>query len=428
MRSIFLILALVTTVVVSEKYAMVFGTKDGWMNYSIASEPCRVYTDLIFAGVKPENIILMTYDSQLKSIQNHFPGMIFTESADNTDGDWAKYGCFQHKDYTGEDINGEVFLAILSGDAAKVTELTGKENPKVLAATEEDTVFTYFIDHGDEGIVVVGEDYVTDEQLMTALKTAHEKKLYGKWLFYMEACHSGSMFENLPADMNIYVMTSADAHHNANMSNCPPNERVEDKPFGCCLSGLWDNSWLSYLETNPKSTVGDLFDAVKEDVAKTSDQNVSEFGNMSFRDMKVADFFGELPARRFRTPRITQTTTQVPLDQVPLHLAKWNAIRANKDEAKNALAAYTKLAFETAKREVEVMRLGIALMSEKAAEKALKTPTTSYSASCSRDLAIALVEKCGHEFPLGKSTTNVLRAICQPGLTMPNLNWDDICI
>ena len=427
MRSAFFIFALVVVIATAEKYAMVFGTKDGWSNYSIASEPCRVYSDLIFAGFKPENIILMTYDSQLDSIQNHFPGMIFTDSADNTDGDWAKYGCFKHKDYTGKDINGEVFLAILSGDAAKVTELTGKENPKVLAATEEDTVITYFIDHGDDGIVIVGEDYVTDEQLLTAIKTAKDKKLYGKWLFYMEACHSGSMFEKLPADWNIYVMTSSDAHHNANMSNCPPNERVEDKPFGVCLSGLWDNSWTSYLEANPKATVGELFDAVKEDVAKTSDQNVSEFGNMSFRNMKVADFFGEIPARRFRAPKAAKGT-QVPLDQVPLHLAKWKAIRADKYEAKKVMAEYEKLAFEAAKREVEVMRLGAALMNEKAADKALKTSATTYSASCARELAQSLVKKCGHEFPLSESTTNMLRNICQPGLTMPSINWADICM
>ena len=143
--------------------------------------------------------------------------------------------------------------------------------------------------------------------------------------------------------------------------------------------------------------------------------------------MKVADFFGEIPARRFRAPKAAKGT-QVPLDQVPLHLAKWKAIRADKYEAKKAMAEYEKLAFEAAKREVEVMRLGAALMNEKAADKALKTSTTSYSASCVRDLSIALVEKCGHEFPLSDSTSNMLRNICQPGLTMPNVDWSAICM
>ena len=148
---------------------------------------------------------------------------------------------------------------------------------------------------------------------------------------------------------------------------------------------------------------------------------------MKFRDMKVADFFGEIPARRFRAPKAAKGT-QVPLDQVPLHLAKWNAIRADKYEVKEAMAEYEKLAFEAAKREVEVMRLGAALMNEKAADKALKTSTTSYSASCLMELSQSLHEKCGHPNPLSYSTMNMLRNICQPGLTMPNVDWSAICM
>ena len=283
-----------------------------------------MYSDLIMRGFKPENIILMSYSTALNAAENPFKGMIFTDPAETTDGDWAKYGCFDHIDYTDKDINGEVFLGILSGDAARVEKATGKKNPKVFSGGPEDTMFTYFIDHGSPDVIWVEDDAVRTAHVMEAMKAAYEKKLYGKWLFYMEACHSGSMFENLPADWNLYVMTSSDAHHNAKMSNCPPNDYIEDKHFGCCLSGLWDNSWTSYLEANPKTTVGDLFDAVKEDVAKTSEQTVCEWGDMKFRDMKVADFFGEIPARRFRAPKAAKGT-QVPLDQVPLHLAKWNA-------------------------------------------------------------------------------------------------------
>ena len=95
---------------------------------------------------------------------------------------------------------------------------------------------------------------------------------------------------------------------------------------------------------------------------------------------------------------------------------------------KNAVAEYERLAFESAKREVEVMRLGVSLMNEKAADKALKTPSESYSASCVRDLSIALHEKCGHSFPLSESATNLLRNICLPGLSVPNVDWSDICM
>ena len=244
----------------------------------------------------------------------------------------------------------------------------------------------------------------------------------------MEACHSGSMFRELPADWNLFVMTSSDADHNAKMSNCPPNDKVAGKSFGCCLSGLWDNSYLDYLEQNPKTTVGEIVDAVMADVKKTSSQNVSQFGDMSFRDLPLSDFFGLLPTPSFRVTKKADSESTVSLDQVPMHLAKWRAIRADKDEMASAVAEYERLAFESAKREVEVMRLGVSLMNEKAADAALKTASESYSASCVRDLSLALHEKCGHSFPLSESAMNLLRNICLPGLSVPNVNWSDICM
>ncbi|KAK8794512.1 hypothetical protein WA171_003655 [Blastocystis sp. BT1] len=423
-----MILALIAAIAAAEKYAMVFGGADGWGNYSITSDPCRTYDDLIKAGIKPENIIYMTYTTDVTAYMNPFKGMIFTDPAETTDGDWAKYGCFEHVDYTDKEITPSVFLAILSGDAETVTAKTGKENPKVLAAGPEDTVFTYFIDHGNDGIIAVGDGVVTDKQLLAALKTAFDKKLYGKWVWFMEACHSGSMFLELPDDWNIYVMTSSDAHHNAWMSNCPPDDVVAGKSLDTCLAGLWDNSYLAYLEQNPKTTIGEIVDAVMKEVAETSDQNVSEFGDMSFRDLPLSEFFGELPAPSFRSVKKTSSASTVSLDQVPLHLAKWRAIRADKSESAVALAEYEKLAFESAKREVEVMRLGAALMNEKAADKALRTPSESYSASCVRELSIALHEKCGHSFPFSETTSNLLRNICLPGLSVPNVNWNEICM
>ena len=74
------------------------------------------------------------------------------------------------------------------------------------------------------------------------------------------------------------------------------------------------------------------------------------------------------------------------------------------------------------------MRLGVALMNEKATDSAMKSSAEFYSASCVRDLSLALHEKCGHSFPFSESTTNLLRSICLPGLSVPNIDWSDICM
>ena len=210
-----------------------------------------MYTDLIRAGVKPENIIMMVYYTVLTSSFNPYPGKIFTDPADNLDGDWARYGCFDHVDYTNQHINKKVFLGILSGDIETVKRETKMENPKVLNAGPEDTVFTYFIDHGIDDKIVVGLDHVTSKSFLEALETAYEKKIYGKWVWLMEACHSGSMWKNLSTSMNIYVMTSSDSDHDAKMTHCPPDDVVAERSLGTCLGGVWDNLFLDYLEQNP---------------------------------------------------------------------------------------------------------------------------------------------------------------------------------
>ena len=387
-----------------------------------------MYTDLVKAGIKPENIIFMAYTSILDHRYNPYPGKIFTDPSETTDGDWAQYGCFNHVDYTNKHINGKVFLGIISGDKEGVAKLTGKEDPKVLAAGPEDTVFTYFIDHGSNGIIGVGDDYVHAKDFIAALETAHEKKLYGKWVWFMEACHSGSMFENkLPSDWNIYVMSSADADHDADMSNCPPNDVVAGKSLGTCLAGLWDNSFLDYVEKHPKATIGEIFDVVHEDVAKTSVQNVSEWGDKSFRELPLSDFFGELPSPVFREEK-KEAKGVVPVDMVPKHLAMWRAIRADKSELAEAMKQYEEEVFKVAKKEVEAMRLARAVMSEKAAEKAMKTPAEMYSADCVKELTNAFVKKCGHSHPVGASVNNVLRNICLPGVSVPNVDFDAVCL
>ena len=51
---------------------------------------------------------------------------------------------------------------------------------------------------------------------MSTIKTMHDKKWYNKLVFYIESCHSGSMFEGiLPSDLNVYATTAANAHESS---------------------------------------------------------------------------------------------------------------------------------------------------------------------------------------------------------------------
>ena len=293
----------------------------------------------------------MTYTSVVKDPFNSYPGMIFTDPAPNTDGDWAKYGCFDHVDYTNRDINAKVFLGIISGDKEAVAKETGKKNPKVLSAGPDDTVFTYFIDHGNNDIICVGNDLVTSKQLMEALKTAHEKKLYGKWVWFMEACHSGSMFRKLEKGKNVYAMTGSDTEHSAWMCNCPPHDKVNGKSMGTCLSAWYDNMWMEeVMKKGADISLKDMYQTVHDTVAKHTDQNVSQFGDIrTMGDLPVKEFIGDFQPQHTRP----DTGTCVKYEDAARDTAKWDAIR----NGANGMENYKDFVFEEAKKDIACVTL-----------------------------------------------------------------------
>ena len=399
----------------------------------------------------------MTYTDDVNYVLNPFKGMMFTEQAETTDGDWAQYGCFDHIDYTIPNINPEVFIAIISGDKATVQRTLGIDNPKVLNATENDTVFTYFIDHGELAQIFVGPSVVSEERFINALKVAHDNHLYGKWVWFMEACHGGSMFANLPASWNIFAMTSADMDHIAKMSECPPDDVVAKKHLMTCMGGLWDNVWMDYWAAHPSCTIGEIVDATMKEVGEVSDQNVSQFGAMALRDLPLSEFIGEMPARHESSIESSNESsiessnessnessshssyhsskrshgTLVDRHEVPLHLAKWAAVRAEDDRAE-ALAEFQRLRVIAARREVEAMRLGVSLLGEKAALHAWEHAAEAYNVDCVRTLGLGLEEHCGSTRDamgtMQPGVTNLLKNVCLPGVRAPEVDWDEVCM
>ena len=426
MYTLFGLFGFLLAVATAEKYAMVLSTDNDWETYYISSESCRVYDTLVKGGIKPENIILLTRTDVVKKQENPFPGMVFTDPAPDTSGDWAQYGCFDHIDYSGKDVNKEIILGIISGDVDAVAKATGKENPKVLSAGPEDTVFTYFIGNGGAGYISIGIDMLSSKELSDAIKSAYDKKLYGKWVWFMEACFAGSMFYSVSEDWNVYAMTASDTHHMSYMNWCPPYDVVAEKSFGTCLAGLWDNLFLEYLQQHPTTTIGELYKDVKAAIKPKTDQNVYECGDLSFKDLPLSDFVGVIPASY--STRKVGIGSIVSVDAVPRHLAMWEVIRADKNELKNAMNEYERIVKAEAKKEVEVMRLGVALMNEKGAAVAMRVSAESYSIDCVRDLSLGLVKNCGHSIPMNEKTMNLLRSICLPGLSTPEVNWSDICM
>ena len=417
----------ILSIALADRHAIIIAPRANWPDYGVQSESCRMYKDLIAGGMNPDNIILMSSKRVVEMSGNPWPGQLFTDDSPDAPGKDYAEGCIEFIDYEKEHMTGDVMLAIMRGDVDKLKELTGKENPKALKSTAEDEVMLYFTSHGGEGLILVGSTTVTEKQLMETIQYMYDNKMYKHFLFLMEACFSGSMFANLPKGLNVYAITAADKGHESYESHCPPNDVVDGQHLDTCLSCYWDNAMEWFMEGGTDHTLDELFEHTHEKVAEHSKQNTSHFGDIEeMGKMTLETFMGKIPAGRFGSKK-EDKSTKIPKSQVPAHLAKWKAIRADQANLAKAMDDYQKIVFENAKREVEVMRLVAALMNEKAAHKAFTTPARVYSSSCVAELANSLVTKCGHSYPMSENVMNMLKNICLPGLNVSNMDFSEVC-
>merc|ERR1712232_726356 len=115
----------------------------------------------------------------------------------------------------------------------------------------------YFVDHGGVGLVYF-PGFVTmhKQDLMGALQTMKQKSMFKRLVFYLEACESGSMFEDLDIP-GVYAMTAANADESSWGAYCSPGDMVNGQHIGTCLGDEFsihlledfDNQSAPYTET-----------------------------------------------------------------------------------------------------------------------------------------------------------------------------------
>merc|ERR550537_254994 len=93
--------------------------------------------------------------------------------------------------------------------------LLGKGSGKVLKSTAEDQVFVTFFDHGAPGLIAfpssgIFQSALHRQQLQDTLSQMQQAKMFKQLVFYLEACESGSMFENFNVS-GVYAVTAANA-------------------------------------------------------------------------------------------------------------------------------------------------------------------------------------------------------------------------
>ena len=271
-------------------WAVLVAGSNGFWNYRHQSDICHSYHLLIKNGMNANRIITLAYDDIASDSENPIQGKIFNKPDPTGEGIDVYAGC--KLDYTGEDVNPQVFLNVLKGDAAGNK---GKGNGRVLKSTATDKVFVYFSDHGATGLIAFPSEELYADDLITALKYMNTKKLYKRLVFYLEACESGSMFKSiLPNNMEIYATTAADENESSWATYCNPDDNVNGTNIGTCLGDEYSVNWMEDTEgSDVKSKkLQKQFEDVK---TKTEGSHVQQYGIIAWaKDEVLSNYQGDV--------------------------------------------------------------------------------------------------------------------------------------
>ncbi|KAL1527885.1 hypothetical protein AB1Y20_009261 [Prymnesium parvum] len=288
---------------VADHWAVLVAGSSGFGNYRHQADVCHAYQIFKRAGVPESQIITLAVDDIAHSSENPFPGKIFNQpTAAGVPGVDVYAGCVI--DYSGTQVTPETFTKVLTGDA------TGLNGGKVLKSTSSSRVFVNFVDHGGVDIIGFPETTMHAKELVGALQTMNTKQMYKELVFYLEACESGSMFLNLPANIRIYATTAANAAESSWGTYCMPDDMVDGKHVGSCLGDLYSVNWMQDTDKAlPSETLGKQYERVKQ---LTTKSHVLQFGDETITSEPVTAFEGDGPAAVEAAPQCYAMCSSLP--------------------------------------------------------------------------------------------------------------------
>ena len=276
-----------------KNWAILACGSSGYANYRHQADVFHVYQSLIKRGFSKNQIILLAYDDIAYHPKNPFPGEIY----DRPDGPNVYEGVIV--DYTYNEVNPETYLSVLKGDTQN-----GKLK-KVLNSTENDNIFMYFSDHGVAGaIVFLIYLFLYADELEDAFKVMKSKKMYKNIIFYLESCYSGSMFNNIDPDLNVYSITAASPSEQSLATYCYPQDFVKGQEMHTCLSNEFTSNWIDDSDNrfifdkknegrNLSNDINEVYTSHKQFIfvkELTKNSNVQEYGNLLIGGLPITHF------------------------------------------------------------------------------------------------------------------------------------------
>ncbi|XP_014274694.1 legumain isoform X1 [Halyomorpha halys] len=257
-------------------WAVLVSGSEGWDNYRHQADVCHAYQILHSNGIPDENIIVMMFDDIAFYQDNPTPGVII-----NYPGGPDVYKGVP-KDYTGNDVTVKNFINVLTGNK---TAMRGIGSGKVIESGPDDLVFINFVDHGGEGVLYFPNEELLADDFIQTINSMTIKSKFSKLILYIEACHAGSMFDNLLSDTtNVFALTASDPHESSYAC-------YYDQERGTFLGDVFSVIWMNDTEHEslPRESLHHQFEKVR---TYTNTSHVEEYGDLDIGVTKLKDVLG----------------------------------------------------------------------------------------------------------------------------------------
>jgi len=277
------ILTLAVCIAEETNWAVLVAGSNTWDNYRHQSDVCHAFHVLHnIGGIPKEHIIVMMADDIAYNQENPYPGNII-----NVPNGMNVYKGVP-KDYVGEEVNKDTFKSVLLGESPlQNIQQNPEAKRKVLNSTKDDNVFVYYTDHGAQGAVEMpyGDPLWADE-LIDTLAEMRKRGKFKNLVFYLEACESGSMFENLlNKEMGVYAMTASSPDE-------PSYAYYWDEKRDVFLADLFSASWIEDSEVNMTFRFETITQQFKTTKSRTNKSSVQQYGDFDFINEEVGEFQG----------------------------------------------------------------------------------------------------------------------------------------
>lgn len=252
---------------------------EGYGNYRHHADIAHAYQIMKKGGIEADHIITMMYNDVPFSSSNPFPGKLYNHPGDDVPDVYEGVVV----DYDKQNVSPANLIKVLTGDESA--------GGKVLKSTKDDNVFLFFSDHGGADILALPGGYLHSKDLLDGIKTMHEKQMYKKFVLYIEACYSGSMFLELPEDLNVVAITAANDHESSWGWYCGSEAVVKGQSLGTCLGDEFSISWMEDADKGMQKTetLEDQFNYLVKQVTKS---HVSIYGDKSFMNDPIGEYIG----------------------------------------------------------------------------------------------------------------------------------------